>query len=53
MRFPERQVDTKACTLSGIKRLTDGIAFTRLDEGLPLNLGTLSGLQYGWIPVPD
>lgn len=30
-----------------------GIEFTRLDQGLPLNLGTFSGLNYRWIPVPD
>lgn len=47
------QIEAKGCSLKDIKHLTDGIAFTRLDEGLPLNLGPLSGLQYGWIPVPD
>lgn len=41
------------CKISDIKTLPDGISFTRLDEGLPLNLGPLSGLQYGWIPIPD
>lgn len=46
-------VEASGCTLSEIKRLPDGLTFTRLDAGLPLNLGPLSGLQYGWIPVPD
>jgi lysophospholipase L1-like esterase len=46
-------VKSGGCKISDIKTLPDGIAFTRLDEGLPLNLGPLSGLQYGWIPVPD
>ncbi|MES2922378.1 MAG: SGNH/GDSL hydrolase family protein [Verrucomicrobiota bacterium] len=46
-------IKSDGCKISAIKTLSDGIAFTRVDEGLPLNLGPLSGLQYGWVPVPD
>src|SRR6185503_12948296 len=31
----------------------NGIAFTRLDRGLPLNLGILSGLNYRWVSIPE
>lgn len=43
----------KGCTISDIKPNSDGIDFTRLDQGLPLNLGFLSGLTYRWIPIPE
>lgn len=43
----------EGCKISEVKATADGVNFTRLDEGLPLNLGPLSGLNYGWIPVPD
>ncbi len=46
-------ISSDGCKISNIENLPDGIAFTRLDEGLPLNLGPLRGLQYGWIPIPD
>ena len=45
--------EAKGCAISEIKKRDDGIEFTRLDEGLPLTLGALSGLQYRWIPIPD
>ena len=45
--------DATGCVISEIKKREDGIEFTRLDSGLPLTLGALSGLQYRWIPVPD
>jgi lysophospholipase L1-like esterase len=41
------------CRISEVITREDGIGFVRLDEGLPLNLGPLSGLQYRWIPIPD
>ena len=41
------------CAISKITRTTNGIAFTRLDRGLPLNLGILSGLNHRWVPIPE
>ena len=46
-------MSAEGCTISEIKKRDDGIEFTRLDNGLPLNLGALSGLQYRWITIPD
>jgi lysophospholipase L1-like esterase len=43
----------EGCTISDVKLLEDGIAFTRLDEALPLNLGVFSALNYRWVPIPD
>lgn len=41
------------CAVSGLKVTDDGLSFTRLDTGLPLNNGPLTGLQHRWIPIPD
>jgi hypothetical protein len=41
------------CKISKLARNTNGIVFTRLDRGLPLNLGILSGLNHRWVPIPD
>lgn len=41
------------CSVSGLKRLTDGIEFVRTDRGLPLNLGIFSALNFRWIPIPE
>ena len=41
------------CAVSKLDRITNGIAFTRLDRGLPLNLGILSGLNHRWVPIPE
>lgn len=41
------------CTVSEVKKADDGLAFTRLDQGLPLNLGPLTQLQHRWVPIPD
>ncbi len=41
------------CQASDIAATDAGLAFTRLDDGLPLNLGSLWQLQHGWIPFPD
>ena len=46
-------VEASGCTVSDLERKADGIAFTRLDEGLPLNFGPFTALQYRWIPVPE
>ncbi len=44
---------TAGCRVTDIDVLPDGVAFTRNDDGLPLNRGILSGLDYRWVPVPD
>lgn len=44
---------TEGCQISGLEKKDGGLAFARLDEGLPLNLGVLSGLNYRFIPVPE
>ncbi len=46
-------VAAEGCTISKFARTTNGIVFTRLDRGLPLNLGILSGLNHHWIPIPE
>ena len=48
-----RTVTTENCAASALERLPDGIAFRRLDRGLPLNLGIFSALNHRWIPIPD
>ena len=47
------KAEAKDCTISGIETKDGGIAFTRLDTGLPLNLGPFTGLQYRWVPMAD
>jgi len=49
----ETPVSADGCTISDIKPRADGIDFTRLDQGLPINLGTFSVLNYRWITVPE
>ena len=46
-------VAAEGCSISKVVRGPDGIAFTRLDQGLPLNLGILSGLNHRWVPIPE
>ncbi len=43
----------EGCTVSDLTKSADGLAFTRLDQGLPLNLGPLTQLQHRWVPIPD
>ena len=43
----------ESCTVSAIEAKDGGISFTRLDQGLPLNLGPFTGLQYRWVTIPD
>lgn len=45
--------EAKGCTITDLQRNSDGLTFIRNDEGLPLNFGPLSALQYRWVPVPD
>ena len=46
-------LESEGCTLSRFRKLEDGVAFHRKDQGLPLNLGILSGLNYRWVPIPE
>jgi len=46
-------VAAQGCSISKVVRGSDGLAFTRLDQGLPLNLGILSGLNHRWVPLPE
>jgi lysophospholipase L1-like esterase len=48
-----RTLTSENCTVSSLKRLTDGVTFRRLDRGLPLNLGIFSALNHRWIPIPE
>jgi lysophospholipase L1-like esterase len=48
-----RLVQSAGCRVSDIKNEGDTLRFVRLDEGLPLNLGILGGLQFRFIPIPE
>ena len=41
------------CAISEVKKREDGLAFTRLDQGLPLTLGIFSGFTYRGVPLAD
>ena len=45
--------NANGCRISEVEVRKDGVTFTRLDDGLPLNRGILSGFDYRWVPVPD
>ena len=49
----EKVISTTGCKVTGVKKLSDGVMFVRMDAGLPMNLGVLSALQYQFVPVPD
>jgi lysophospholipase L1-like esterase len=44
-------LEAHGCKLSNIERLESGLAFTRLDEGLPLNGGLFFALNFAYVPV--
>jgi lysophospholipase L1-like esterase len=46
-------IASDGCRVSNIQVHKDGVAFTRLDAGLPLNRGILSSLDHRWVPIPD
>lgn len=48
-----RVVSTSGCRVTAVRKLADGVSFVRTDEGLPMNLGILSALQYRFVPVPE
>ena len=45
--------ETLGCEVRDVKKLKDGLAFTRIDEGLPLNFGPFTILENHWVPVSD
>ena len=47
------QVQAEGCRVTDMQWRDGGLAFVRLDEGLPLNLGILGVLQFRFIPIPD
>ena len=46
-------VRSEGCKVTDVNLREGGIDFTRLDEGLPLNLGVFSALNYRWVPIPE
>ncbi len=46
-------LSAEGCRLSECKKLADGIAFTRQDEGLPVTFGAFSVFDFRWVPVPE
>ncbi len=46
-------VNARACQIEEIHKSPEGIDFVRTDEGLPLNLGMLGGLNFRFIPIPE
>ena len=45
--------EAAGCRITGVKRTDDGLAFTRADERLPLNLAPLWMLHGFYIPIGD
>jgi lysophospholipase L1-like esterase len=46
-------VSAVGCRASDLRRIKNGLEFVRQDDGLPLNLGILGGLNFRFIPIPD
>jgi lysophospholipase L1-like esterase len=49
----ESSAKATGCSVSGMTKSDGALTFTRLDQGLPLNLGPLTQLQHRWVPIPD
>jgi lysophospholipase L1-like esterase len=45
--------ESKGCRVSAIQAVAKGVEFTRLDSGLPLNLGPFTHFQFRWVPLAD
>ncbi len=43
----------EGCAISEARKLDDGIAFTRVDKGLPITLGSFSAFDFRWVPVGE
>ena len=46
-------VEAGACTVTELKGDAEGVEFTRLDKGLPLNLGLIGHLANAWFPLRE
>jgi hypothetical protein len=46
-------VTAAGCKVTAVEAADGGVAFTRLDAGLPFNHGIFYGLHYRYVPVPD
>ncbi|HPU26760.1 MAG TPA: SGNH/GDSL hydrolase family protein [Phycisphaerae bacterium] len=46
-------VEQEGCRIDELECADGRVAFTRLDEGLPLNFGPLGALNFRFIPIPD
>jgi hypothetical protein len=49
----QKLISAQGCSITAINSTAEQVTFTREDQGLPLNLGILSGLNYRWIPIPE
>ncbi|OAI54307.1 hypothetical protein AYO47_03145, partial [Planctomyces sp. SCGC AG-212-M04] len=47
------KAEGSCCKVSDVSRTSDGVEFTRLDEGLPLNGETFFALNFRWVPIHD
>ena len=45
--------DVRGCTITHVKATPGSVEFDRLDEGLPINFGTLGALNFFFIAVPQ
>ncbi|HVJ68881.1 MAG TPA: SGNH/GDSL hydrolase family protein, partial [Caulifigura sp.] len=48
-----QQVTATGCKVSDIVHTSEGVEFTRLDEGLPLNGETFFALNFRFVPIHD
>ncbi|EEF62676.1 SGNH/GDSL hydrolase family protein [Pedosphaera parvula] len=46
-------ISARGCRVDDVHTSTNGVTFTRVDEGLPLNLGMLGALNFRFIPIPN
>jgi lysophospholipase L1-like esterase len=46
-------LSTTGCGVTDAAAKDGGVAFTRLDDGLPFNYGIFYALNYRYVPVPD
>lgn len=45
-------VGTTGCSISEISKRDGGIFFVRMDDVLPLTLGSFSAFDFRWVPIP-
>ena len=46
-------VSAEGCEISDVRKLDDGIAFVRLDSGLPITFGGFAVFDFRWVPIQD